>query len=546
MSKRILALILSMLLLAGIACADDFPSLEGTPEVDFASLDGVIPYDETIAISFARPVDSTVKIDENNPKIKSYTENIWTDLFKKALNIELSYKWVATDADSNNAKWGAAIASGDLPDAAVVSDVVYKQLQDAGLIADMTDLYEAESSALYKSLNTPDILGNLTTGGRLYGLPIPGNKYIGNAVLFVRSDWLEKLNLEAPKTIDDVIAVARAFKEAKLGGEDTIGLMFADGSAVNDGRLQGFMNGYGAYRNIWVDVDGKLAWSNTLPEMREALLALQALYAEGLINEDFAVTNGTVAQEYVASGKCGIFYSTDYAVTMSMEAAVELDPEADYICVGIPGLTEDAETIIQTGAIKATKLFVNAKYEHPEAVLRMINLHVVLSLTDNYDWYNAFESDAVEGTMYYKFLPWNGAHLQSAVNDISYANDVRLSEQAGELIVTLPENTSRVKKFWDIQEGSPWWYGIIGGEGGAYTYDYDMFTSGRMLPDAFNTLPTETMDMLGDIVNDALSTAMLEVIMGADISVYDKAVEDWFANGGQAITDEVNEWYASK
>ena len=538
MTKRILALLLAAMLLMGVALADD-------PEVDFASLDGVIAYDEPIAISFSRPVDSTVKLDESNPKIKSYTENIWTDLFLKALNIELSYKWVATDADSNNAKWGAAIASGDLPDAAVVSDVVYKQLLDAGLIADMTDLYETEGNALYKSLNTPDILGNMTTGGRMYGLPIPGNKYIGNAMLFVRSDWLAKLDLEAPKTIDDVVAIARAFKEAKLGGEDTIGLMFADGSAVHDGRLQGFMNGYGAYRNIWVDVDGKLAWSNTLPEMREALLALQALYAEGLINEDFAVTNGTVAQEYVASGKCGIFYSTDYAVTMSMQAAVELDPEADYICVGIPGLTEDAQTLIQTGAINVNKLFVNAKYEHPEAVLRMINLHVDLSLAGNNDWYYAFESGE-DGTMYYKFLPWNGIHLQSAINDISYANDIRLSQQAGELVVTLPNTRPTVKKMYERAEGSPWWYCIIGGEGGAYTYDYDMYMSGRMLPNAFNTLPTETMDMLGDIVNDALSTAMLEVIMGADISVYDKAVEDWFANGGQMITDEVNEWYASK
>jgi hypothetical protein len=36
---------------------------------------------------------------------------------------------------------------------------------------------------------------------------------------------------------------------------------------------------------------------------------------------------------------------------------------------------------------------------------------------------------------------------------------------------------------------------------------------------------------------------MTEVILGADISVYDRAVRDWFNNGGQQITDEVNQWY---
>ena len=93
---------------------------------------------------------------------------------------------------------------------------------------------------------------------------------------------------------------------------------------------------------------------------------------------------------------------------------------------------------------------------------------------------------------------------------------------------------------------SPWWYLATFGKDASYTYDYDMYMAGRQLPNAFSTVPTETMAMLGDVVNDALNTAMLEVIMGADISTYDKAVENWFASGGQQITDEVNEWYASK
>ena len=174
----------------------------------------------------------------------------------------------------------------------------------------------------------------------------------------------------------------------------------------------------------------------------------------------------------------------------------------------------------------------------------MINLHCALSLTGDEELYYTYES-AVDGTMWYKFLPW-GIHLQSAINDISYANDIRRSQDAGEIVVTLPNTLPTVTKMYLREEGSPWWYSIIGGHGGAYTYDYDMYMSGRMVPDAFNTLPTETMEILGDVVNDALNTAMLEVIMGEDISVYDEAVSNWFANGGQTITDEVNEWYAAR
>jgi len=48
---------------------------------------------------------------------------------------------------------------------------------------------------------------------------------------------------------------------------------------------------------------------------------------------------------------------------------------------------------------------------------------------------------------------------------------------------------------------------------------------------------------LKQILDDAMKTAMIKVIMGEDISVYEKAVKDWYANGGQIMTDEVNQWY---
>ena len=38
---------------------------------------------------------------------------------------------------------------------------------------------------------------------------------------------------------------------------------------------------------------------------------------------------------------------------------------------------------------------------------------------------------------------------------------------------------------------------------------------------------------------------MIKVIMGEDISVYEQAVDTWYTSGGQAITDEVNEYYKS-
>ena len=56
---------------------------------------------------------------------------------------------------------------------------------------------------------------------------------------------------------------------------------------------------------------------------------------------------------------------------------------------------------------------------------------------------------------------------------------------------------------------------------------------------------TENMSLYQSSINEALDSAAVKVIMGEDISVYEKAVETWYASGGQAITDEVNAYYAS-
>ena len=40
--------------------------------------------------------------------------------------------------------------------------------------------------------------------------------------LFIRKDWLDKLNMAEPTTTEEWVAYLRAAKEAKLGGEQTV------------------------------------------------------------------------------------------------------------------------------------------------------------------------------------------------------------------------------------------------------------------------------------------------------------------------------------
>ena len=61
----------------------------------------------------------------------------------------------------------------------------------------------------------------------LYGIPSGNAERIPSQFLWIRKDWLDKLGLDVPKTLDDVVEVARAFKNDDPDGngvDDTWGL----------------------------------------------------------------------------------------------------------------------------------------------------------------------------------------------------------------------------------------------------------------------------------------------------------------------------------
>lgn len=527
MKQRILPLLLVLVLCLPAAALSEM-------------VDPLGSYEETITLTTSRAMNSTTQFDENDPEKKNYAENRWTNAFLEFLNIDLQYDWIASDDDSNIAKWSAAIASGNAPDFAIVSDSVYKLLLDSDMIADMTDLYDQYASEGYKALLDDVALDQLTFGGRMYGLPYPSKGYHGMTALFVRGDWLDALGLSFPESYEEMLDVARAFQAAQLGGENTFGLMFS-GNASADGKLHAILNVFGAYLDYWLDIDGKLAWSNVQPEMREALLALQALYTEGLINKDFAVTTIDLAKEYVSSGKVGIFYANSSATTNTIQALYDNDPNVAIESSTIKGRGGEA-IVFQTNTPRTGRIFVNANCEHPEAVVKMLNLAYELTSTpENYALYGISD-----GHMWFKYLPFADMP-KSQLNDLIGSYEIALAEEAGaksyeEYPFTVPDAAGWYGEYLLSKEGkAPVWYNLTFGPTGTYTLAYHAYNEGRHLPNAYVGLPTETQELKGDIINDALSTAMYEVIMGADISVYDAACEAWYRNGGQQVTDELNE-----
>lgn len=485
-----------------------------------------------------------------NPDYDSAEKNVFITAYKENLGIDVVYDWVSSDADAYNTKWNMAMAQNDLPDFGMVYEEQYKMLLDAGLVMDMTDLYEKYASDKYKEFLAADggaTLGYSTQNGRMMGLPITGAQPDSVALFYIRQDWLDKVGMQVPKTMDELVAVAQAFVDNKLGGKDTYGLVGSKESFGLDLGFQGFLNGYGAYPDSWImDASGKLIYGTTMEQTKAGLLKLQEMYSKGLINKDFAVTDKTIAKEDVAAGKVGIAYGTYFLASGVSDSATK-DPEANWVITEIP--TADGSAPVVQGSVSRNQfIFVNRECKNPEAVIKLINLEISLIFNEDPEIVKKYtthlgpdgeknvQTSKYVATVQFCGMPWQ--------NLTRYQESVKALETGvEEFSLALSQTTYQNHLKYESGDITQWNSYHIFGPQGTFSVIKRIKDENRIIVDAYQAIPTETMSAKKSILMDSLNTAMTKVVMGEDISVYEGAVSDWYKNGGQIMADEVNAWY---
>lgn len=501
-------------------------------------------YEEPITINVVRTMESTTKFDTNYPETYSLEVNVWSHAYEDMLGIKLNYLWTPP-SDTYATKWTTAMASGDLPDMGVVDAATYLTLVEAGLVEDMTDIFDQYASDYYKAQIEAEngvSVDFMTFDGRMLGLPITGATPDSANFLFIRKDWLDQVGMEAPTTIDELIEVARAFKDAQLGGPDTYGICMGPYEFSGQCDWEGFLNGYKAYYNIWVKTDdGKLGYSTIQPEMREALLGMQQLYKEGLISTEFAV-NGNITEDLV-SDKVGIAYGTYWAPIMAIQDEMNNNPDSEWMALELPTIDGSKATTQAWGnGAPSSFFFVRKGYEHPEAAVKMLNLGFKLD-TEEPMKYNFHEESQIQVHAYRiagLWEPWRNVNNNELVWSALETGDTSaLSENNMDMynnIVKYREGTLEREKigYMLVNETTGSTYSIIN----------QMNEEGRIILSEYKTLPSQEFTETLNLLDYDMMQVMTRVIAGEDISSYDKAVENWLANGGQELTDEVNAWYA--
>jgi putative aldouronate transport system substrate-binding protein len=333
------------------------------------------------------------------PEGESIEDNRALQYIEDTLNVDISFAWIVP-SDSFSDKLNLSIASGDIPDVMTVDAIQLQQLAEAGAIEDLTGIVERYANAdLLENWNQTGgvALAAATIDGKVMGIPNVQPQADAPIMVWVRQDWLDKLGLEGPETLDDVEAIAKAFMEQDPDGNgaaDTYGLTGTMNPVMVPGNLHGFdtiFNVYGAFPEIFFRNDaGEIVYGSLQPETKEALARLAALYQAGIIDPEFATKTTDNSNEIVVGGKGGIMMGPWWIPWWPLADSVNLDPNANWQPFMLKD--KDGDYTFAMGDYTYSFVVVKKGYAHPEIALKILNVQNDISygLNDAPQYYPNF------------------------------------------------------------------------------------------------------------------------------------------------------------
>ncbi|PAD67473.1 hypothetical protein CHH83_18620 [Bacillus sp. 7586-K] len=248
---------------------------------------------------------------EDNPVLKALEEYTDTDI-KITWALNSSYQ----------EKLNITLASGDLPDIMMIPG------KDPSFISAVKDGAFWELGPYlkdYPNLSQANemILNNSSIDGKIYG--IYRSRPLGRHGITFRKDWLEKVGLETPKTIDDFYQMLKAFSEEDPDGngkDDTYGMVISKYT----GPFDIMQTWFGAPNKWGEDADGNLQPDFMTEEYVNALKFFKKLYDEKLINEDFAVMDPQKWVDPLLNGEAGVIVDVVDHAHRAEEDMLAADP----------------------------------------------------------------------------------------------------------------------------------------------------------------------------------------------------------------------------
>jgi putative aldouronate transport system substrate-binding protein len=334
-------------------------------------------YDKLVTYTIGKNTPGSPRLPEGD----NYENNAYTRYLKDVLNIQNKNEFEAANGDPYDQKVSMAVATGDIPDIMKVDATTLKQLVDGDMIEDLTDVYKNcatdKIKQMYDSYNGR-ALDSATFDGKLMALPSTQCANVPT-MLWVRQDWIDKLGLKAPKTMDDVENILQQFvakDPGNNGAGKTIGLVAgANVGGVYGGLFQmdNILGMYNAFPGQWIKEDGKVVFGSTTSNMKKGLAKVSEMFKKGLIDPQMAVRQGDDVTSLIVNGQAGAFFGPWWAPDYPLNDAKKLNPNAQWVPYIIPTNADGSYTTYTQNP--ASEFYVVRKgFEHPELLVKIANV----------------------------------------------------------------------------------------------------------------------------------------------------------------------------
>lgn len=504
-------------------------------------------FDPPVVITTAKALRDYDKLKfndttENNPITR------WA---KERLGIIQTNKWIVTDQnDALATRIKLALSSGEeLPDVLYLTNHLIPELLGdlvaSGKIMSVEEAFEQYAPARVKEAyeKNPDVWRTVSVHGKRWGLPQISEGTVGDPILWIRQDWLDRLMLTAPATLDELEAVLDAFTNGDPDGNgkrDTVGLAFAGKNSLNGwmGNASFLFGAYGDQPYQWNRMkDGTLAYGSVQPSVKKALARLADWYAKGYIDPEFGTHDEFQAATLLTEGKAGIISGPGW----------------------MGGWPLGEASSASSGTAAAFK-----PYPFPAGPDGTIGRLGSLPSYGSYFFRNDFERmDAV-------FAYWDqvyGYFLEDPESDfaVGFAEGYDYTIVNGEVVYDFPQATSTISNYFLFAPGNP---SNVMAESiesrvfrGNIRTPYEkklasttsrLFLEGRIIGDVqlrhsqrneFVGPHTKTMITQWPQLTKREKETFLKIVYGkAPLESFDEFVQQWYDYGGNAITEEVNRW----
>lgn len=496
LGKKIAIPALSAMLLSSlVACSDS----------EQTSSKASNPKNEKANISIMTTAFSAAPPTASSPALKALAKYTNT-------NITVNYVLNSVYADKLN----VTLASGKLPTIMMIPDKIPSFVSAVRNDAfwDLTP-YLKDYPNLSKANKIT--LQNSSIDGKIYG--VYRARPLGRSGIYFRQDWLKKLGLEEPKTIEDFYNVLDAFTNNDPDGNgknDTYGMVISKFT----GPFDVMQTWFGAPNKWGTTKDGKLQPDFMTSEYMNALKYFKKMYDNKLINQDFAVMDSGQWDIPFQKGQAGAIVNVLDQAHRNQTAMEKIDPNLKDT-VGVMGAVSGPEGLHNLPTAGYSGLLAIPK----SSVKTEKDLKQVLSFLDklNNEPAQTLAYAGVEGR-HYKLD--NGK-----VTPLVLATDPLATEYTdlNQFIPGIPGNTFKHPDYSPLQ-----------------IKENEIMKENEkiVVANPAASLLSEVYSQKGQQLDNIINDARIKYIVGQiDENGFKDAIKLWRSSGGDDYTAEINKLY---